>query len=746
MPGWTESGDPILADLTSAQREAVTHEEGPLLILAGAGSGKTRVITRRVAWLIRQGVKPPSILAITFTNKAAGEMRQRLEKLVSVSNLWVSTFHSLGTRLLRTYADRLGLDRHFTIYDTDDRKKLVKEAFEAAGVTQSRFSPELIGGAISRAKNQLLTPERYPAKDFFTETVARVYAVYQRRLREANAVDFDDLLLLPALALRHDAQLREELQERFRFLLIDEYQDTNGAQYELARHLSMRHRNICVVGDPDQSIYKFRGSDIRIILDFERDFPDAKVIVLEKNYRSTGNILQAADTLIAHNKQRKPKRLVTDNPQGPPVKVLVFNDGLEEADQVAARIHQAVRGQGRRFRDFAIFLRTNALSRTLESAFVKYGVPYQMVRGLAFFERKENRDILAYLRLLLNPKDDLSFLRVVNEPARGVGKTTLEHLRAYAAPRSLSLLEAAAEAAKIPAIKGKAASGLQQFVRLIQGLRELREQPPDEIVHSVIERSGYGPMLRDSGNEEDIQRYENIKELVTAATQFVREDSSRTLGDFLETVALASDVDSWDDAKDHVSVMTLHAAKGLEFPVVYILAVEQGILPHARSLEQPEDIEEERRLCFVGMTRAKEELYLCRANYREFTGQQRCAIPSEFLLEMESVVECDDFTIGSGSSATARFWRGGPEAALKAWSEAGTLPASSRRDAKGTFRVGCLVEHAEYGLGRIVEISGLGALRRMRIRFRQGEKIFAGDHVKLTLATRYADDGESLEG
>lgn len=736
-----EVGHDILADLTPAQREAVTHGEGPLLILAGAGSGKTRVITRRIAWLLHQGVRPSSILAITFTNKAAGEMRQRVEKLVPGARLWISTFHSLGTRLLRQYADRLHLHREFTIYDMDDRKKLLKDAYEFAGITHTRFSPELIGGAISRAKNQLLTPERYPANDFFSETVSRVYAVYQRRLRDAHAVDFDDLLLLPALALRQDAELREELQQRFRFLLIDEYQDTNGAQYEIARHLSLSHRNICVVGDPDQSIYKFRGSDIRIILDFERDFPDARTITLEKNYRSTGSILHAASTLIAHNKQRKPKNLITDNPQGPPVKVLVFSDGLDEADQVAARIRQAVQVKNRQYRDFAVFLRTNALSRTLESAFVKHGVPYQMVRGLSFYERKENRDILAYLRLIVNPRDDLSFLRVVNEPSRGVGKTTLEHLRNYAEPRGLSLLEAAADVAKIPAIRGKAASGLQQFVRLMNGLRELRDHPPDDIVEQVIERSGYGAMLRDSGQDEDLERYENIKELVTAAQQFARDDSSRTLSDYLETLALASDVDSWDDQKDHVSVMTMHAAKGLEFPVVYILAVEQGILPHARSLDQPDEIEEERRLCFVGMTRAKEELYLCRANYREFGGQQRCAIPSDFLLEIEGVVECEDHSSATGPMTAAQYWRGsGHPSARSGWAEAGVIPRSRGRGSQGNFYVGAIVEHEEYGHGRVVEISGLGALRRMRVRFRSGEKVFAGDNVRLSLTDAGTSD------
>lgn len=730
-----ETGHPqdLLADLTEAQREAVTHFEGPLLILAGAGSGKTRVITRRVAWLLRQGVRPSNILAITFTNKAAGEMRQRVEALVPGVKLWISTFHSLGARLLRMYADRVSLDRNFTIYDTDDRAKIIKDSFESAGVDDARFSPAQIGAAISKAKNQLILPDRYPSHDYFTETVSRIYPVYQRKLRDSNAVDFDDLLLIPALALRHDPELRAELDARFRFLLIDEYQDTNGAQYEIAKRLSMDHRNICCVGDPDQSIYRFRGSDIRIILDFERDFPDARTITLEKNYRSTRAILHAASTLIAHNQQRKKKSLVTDNPEGEPVRALIFGDGLEEADRVAARIRESVNARKRRYRDFAIFLRTNALSRTLESAFIKYGIPYQMVRGLAFYERKENRDVLAYLRLLINPKDDVSFVRIVNEPARGIGKVSLDHLKRFAEPRGLSLLEAASDISKIPAIKGKAATALRAFYQLMAGLREVLEQPPDEVVRQVIERSGYGTMLRQSSDSADQERYENVQELITAAGQFAREDSSRTIGDFLETITLASDVDGWDDQQDHVSVMTLHAAKGLEFPVVYILAMERGLLPHARSVDQPEEVEEERRLCFVGMTRAKEELYLCRANFREFQGQQKYTIPSDFLNEIDDVIETEDLSSGAGGLAAANFWRGGSSAARQSWHDTGVYPAPKPVPDERGFYVGAIVEHDEYGRGKVIELGGHGALRRMKVRFRHGEQVFAGAKVPISV-------------
>jgi DNA helicase-2/ATP-dependent DNA helicase PcrA len=734
----------LLADLTAAQREAVTHLEGPLLILAGAGSGKTRVITRRVAWLLQQGVRPYHILAITFTNKAAGEMRQRVQALVPDSRVWISTFHSVGVRLLRQYADRLGLDRNFTIYDQADRVRVVKNALEEARIDSTRFTPERIQSAISRAKNQLLGPERYAEKagDFFSMTVAQVYPLYEKRLRQANALDFDDLLYWPALALKHDPELRAELDARFRFVLIDEYQDTNQAQYALARQLSIDQPNLCVVGDPDQSIYRFRGSDIRNILDFERDFPDARVIALERNYRSTKAILHAASELIAHNRQRKPKRLVTENPQGQPVQVLTFETGLEEAEGVVRRIKEAVDQGRRRFRDCAIFLRVNALSRALEACFLQHRVPFQIVKGLAFFERKENKDILAYLRLLVNPQDSLSFERVVNEPPRGIGKVSLEHLRAYAEPRQLSLLAAAAQVQQVPAIKGKAAAGLRDFARLIDDLRPLLEQPPDEVIRQVIDRTGYRNMLKASGEVDDQERLANIEELITAARQFAEENAAATLADFLENITLASDVDAWDERQDCVSVMTLHSAKGLEFPVVYMLAVEQGILPHERSQNNPEELEEERRLAFVGMTRAKEELYLCHARLREFRGTVLYAVPSQFLDELPADgVETHDLSSGSSRRA-AEAWRAG--SARDDWYDAGLYQPKSRPKPAAApapaddFAAGTLVRHEVYGPGRVTEVSGYGAMRKIKVRFSSshGEKTFIASKAQLAIVGR----------
>jgi DNA helicase-2/ATP-dependent DNA helicase PcrA len=738
-----EADADLLDDLNPEQRDAVSHYEGPLLILAAAGSGKTRVITRRVAYLLRQGVKPYNILAITFTNKAAGEMRQRVETLVPRSRVWISTFHSLGARLLRQYSERFNLNKNFTIYDQTDRAHLVKAALDAANIDGSRFKPGRIESAISKAKNQLLTPERYAstAGDFFTLAVARVYPLYEKKLRDASAVDFDDLLLWPALALRNDVELRAELDARFRFVLIDEYQDTNLAQYEIARGLSKDYPNLCVVGDPDQSIYKWRGADIRNILDFERDFPATRVITLPRNYRSTKAIVHAAGHLIRFNKQRKPKELVTENASGTPVTTLRYESGQEEAEGLATRIRTAVEKQGRAYRDFAVFLRMNALSRALESALVKARIPYQIVKGLAFFERKENRDVLAYLRLLLNPRDDLSFVRAVGEPSRSIGKVSLEHLLAYAEPRGLSLLEATAHVESIPAIKGKAAKGFADFRRLILELSTQEDAPPDEVIRQVLDRSGYRRMLKESTDSEDQDRLANIEELITAARQFAAEDGKRTLADFLENITLASDVDGWDDRQDCVSIMTLHAAKGLEFPVVYIVALEQGILPHERSLAKEEDIEEERRLLFVGMTRAKEELYLTHARLREFRGQTLYAVPSMFFIELpEEDVEAIDIS-SSLSGRACDNWRSGGRASASAWHDTGIQTREQSTAAPGATDVdteelieGTLVQHDKYGLGQVTEVSGYGALRKVKVRFpAAGERTFMAAKAKLAI-------------
>lgn len=732
----------MLASLTDSQREAVLHTEGPLLVLAGPGSGKTRVITCRIANLIHQGVRAHQILAITFTNKAAAEMKQRVAALLPDARMWISTFHSLGVRLLRQYADRLGLDRNFTIYDQADRVRVVKAALDSATIDVTRFTPETIQGAISKAKNQLLLPPQYAAKanDYFSQVVAQVYPVYEKKMRDANAVDFDDLLLWPALALKNDEELRAELDARFRYVLVDEYQDTNKAQYEIARGLTIDYPNLCVVGDSDQSIYRWRGADLRNILDFERDFPDATVIKLEENFRSTKAILRVADSLIAHNVKRKPKTLYTAKDEGSKVGVLLFETGLEEADQVAQRMRQAVEAGGRRYRDFAILLRINALSRAIEAAFMRERIPYQLVRGVAFYERKETRDVLAYLRLLINPKDNISFLRAVNEPPRGIGKTSLEHLQKYAEPREMSLLAAAAEVDKIPAIRGKAVTGLKSFALMMSELRAFLEATPDEVMRQVLDRSGYRRLLKESAEEEDKDRLANVEELITAAHQFHAEDESRTIADYLENITLASDVDSWDEKQDCVCVMTLHAAKGLEFPVVYMMAMEQGILPHERSLMRDEELEEERRLAFVGITRAQEELYLTYARMREFRGQTLYAVPSMFLEELpQEGVESLDLSSGTAHRST-ESWRGQTTGASSGWYDTGFTKPETSRDRKGAvetdaiaYEVGVLVHHEAYGVGKITDVSGQGALRKLKIRFSSGERKFLAAKAKLAI-------------
>lgn len=735
--------DDLLADLTETQRAAVTHGEGPLLVLAGAGSGKTRVITRRVAYLLQQGVRPSSILAITFTNKAAGEMRARVEALVPGHKVIVSTFHSLGARLLRQYADRLNIDRNFTIYDVDDRNKLVKDALDALNLDSVKFTPDRLAGGISGAKNQLLTPKEYErqASDFFTQTVAKVYHGYEKRLRAANGMDFDDLLYLPAMALKLNEELRADLDARFKYVLIDEYQDTNQAQYQIARRLSLHHPNICVVGDPDQSVYKWRHADIRNILDFERDFPGATVVTLEQNFRSTRNVIAAANAVIDRNKQRKKKSLVTQNPPGEPVRVLTFDTGLDEAEQVVSRIKATVAGGKFRYRDHAIFLRINALSRSLESAFVKHGVQFQIVKGLAFFERKENKDVLAYLRVLVNPTDTVGFLRAVNEPARGIGKVSLDRLMKYAEDNEIGPLAAAGMVHKIPEIRGKAATGLRDFYRLMSDLRAKLTDPPHELIRAVLDQSGYRKMLAESNEEDDADRLANVDELVTAAKQFHDEDATRTLADFLERVALAADVDAWDEAADHVSVMTLHSAKGLEFPVVYMLAMEQGLLPHERSLQKPDDVEEERRLCFVGMTRAMKELNLCRARLREVRGQSLYAVPSMFLDELPGGVEHVDVSANRhGGREAVEEWRAKAAPAATA-AGLGTRPPpikpSIAPSTDQSYSVGQVVQHGQYGIGQIIDVSGYGSLRKVRIRFAAaGEKTFVADKVQLRVVQR----------
>jgi DNA helicase-2/ATP-dependent DNA helicase PcrA len=561
--------------------------------------------------------------------------------------------------------------------------------------------------------------------------------VYEDVLHGANALDFDDLLYWPALVLKNNEEIRAELDSRFRYVLIDEYQDTNKAQYEIARRLSVTYPNLCVVGDPNQSIYKFRGSDIRNILDFERDFAGAKVLSLNVNYRSTQSILDAASRLIANNRQRKEIDLVTDNPRGQKVADLLYETGQEEADGLARRIRKAVNEGKRTYRDFAILVRMNALTRGLETAFTQQAVPYQIVRGLAFYDRKEIRDLLAYLRLLLNPRDEVSFERAVGVPPRGIGDKTIELIRQYAYTAEETLVTACNRAEFIQGLKGKQLTAVRGFGQMMTELGEFLQATPDEVIRQTLERSGLRKMLKESGDDEDQERLANVEELISAARQMHAEQGIDRLEDFLQSITLASDQDGWDQNKDVVSIMTMHAAKGLEFPVVYLMAMEQGILPHERSLNKPDEMEEERRLAFVGMTRAREELYLSHARMREFRGQTLYAVPSSFLNEMPPhLIEQIDLSTTGKSSAIEAYRAATKAAAREAWEEVGLseVPVPSARAGDGGLRRGARVRHASYGEGEVLDLTGFGATRTVKVRFAtQGVIAFRVQQARLEI-------------
>ena len=727
----------LLSDLTTAQRTAVTHGEGPLLILAGPGSGKTRVITRRIAHLIHQGVPAESILAITFTNKASDEMRTRVHELVPDKRTWVSTFHRFCARILREYSEAVGLEKNFTIYDTSDRRAAIKVILKELQLDTTNYNPNRIEKTISRAKNDLLSCSDYrsAATDHYRLIVAQVFEHYQQKLQEANAADFDDLLLLVAQLLKQNTEIRSELDHRFEFVLVDEYQDTNLAQYQIARGLSMELPNLCATGDPDQSIYGWRGANINNILHFERDYKNTTIIRLEQNYRSTKAILRVADHLIRFNQQRKHKSLFTDNDNGAPVQLKCFQDEMSEASSIASTIASEVNQGNRAWSDYAIFYRVNALSRTLELALRKANVPYQIVSGVEFYHRREIKDLLSYLKIIHNPKDDVSFLRIVNVPPRGIGKKTLEHLTTTASEQGTTLLEASSRIQSSDCIRTRQAMALAQFAKVIN---QLHSSPPRSIaglIQQLLTDSGYRQSLRTSSDPQDEERLANLEELVTAARQYddlLAEGAS--LEGFLEETSLVSDVDNWDPHSPMVTLMTLHAAKGLEFPVVSVIALEQNILPHELSADNPSQLEEERRLLFVGMTRAQQELRLSYAQYRRYRGVTMMAIPSTFLTELPKADLDQDTCHLSTENREVKYQRSKPDSTFVPVHpqrntnrtpkfKKGRQPTTAKHPAITTadtllrgavvrqadpseFSEGMLITHPQYGLGRIVALQG----------------------------------------
>ena len=726
----------IYDTLNEPQREAVLHADGPLLILAGAGSGKTRVLTHRIAYLIEElGVNPWNILAITFTNKAAGEMRQRADDLVGFGSesIWVSTFHSMCVRILRRFIDRLGYDSRFTIYDTDDQKTLMKAVCKKVDIDTKRFKERMLLSVISSAKNEMILPEEFELNaggDFAQLKIAKVYREYEAQLKANNALDFDDLLVKTVQLLQTQPDVRENYQERFRYIMVDEYQDTNTVQFKLVSLLAGKYRNLCVVGDDDQSIYKFRGANIRNILDFEKEYPDAKVIKLEQNYRSTGNILSAANGVISNNKGRKDKTLWTANGEGEKISLRQFDTAYGEAEFIAEDIKKEVR-DGASYNDNAVLYRTNAQSRLLEEKFIAMNIPYKIVGGINFYARREIKDILAYLKTVDNGQDDLSVRRIINVPKRGIGLTTINRIQEAADARGLSFYEALLAPEMIPGV-GRSASKLDSFAALIEYFKgQAEKESLTDLLNEILDMTGYAQNLEADDEIDAESRLQNIEELLNKAAAYEEDCEDRgekaTLSGFLEEVALVADIDSLEEDQDYVVLMTLHSAKGLEFPHVYLAGMEDGLFPSYMTItgDDPEELEEERRLCYVGITRAEQKLTLTCARKRMVRGETQYNRISRFVTEIppelldtgsrkRTYFPEDDGTDGntagnslfsSGQSVSAGSSRSKSYASKKPFTALtkGKQLTAQKSDSLA-YGVGDRVRHVKFGEGTVLDI------------------------------------------
>ncbi len=687
----------VWGQLTPSQRKAVFHVEGPFLVLAGPGSGKTRVITYRIAALIDSGIQPYNICAITFTNKAADEMRQRAVALGASAGAHISTFHSLCVRILRRYADKAGINPNFSVYDESDQVRCIKQAVKDCELDTTNFPPARMLDAISTLKNKLVDADSFKSRadDFFSKTLAEIYLRYQSILNERNGLDFDDLLMKAAFLLQDCPDVCCELGERFKFLLIDEYQDTNHAQYRIAKALVSQHNNICATGDPDQSIYRWRGADIRNILAFESDWPDATVVKLEQNFRSTANILEAADNLIAFNRNRKEKKLVPTRPRDKDVVVGVCEDETEEAQAIVQQVKELANG-GASLKDIAVFYRVNAMSRVLEEAFIQNKIPYQVVRGVEFYNRKEIRDLLAYLKVLVNPNDEIALLRIINTPARGIGKTTIDRVRAYAARNNITFFEALKKSEHIDSVSKAAKAKLASFVNMLKQFKKDIAGQVAPLAERVSVESGLVDSLQAAGPKGE-GALENVNELISAAAVYDEQAEQPSLVDYLQQISLFSDADAYDAESSRVALMTLHAAKGLEFENVFIVGVEDGLLPHERSNagEDEDELEEERRLFFVGITRAKTGLYISYARYRTVRGQMLRTIPSQFLFEL-----------------------GGD---LVEQAQENRHYDDIDNISQVHFEAGQLVRHKTFGLGRVKEFIDMGENSVVVVEFDSGQ-------------------------
>jgi DNA helicase-2/ATP-dependent DNA helicase PcrA len=722
----------FLGELNPVQQEAVKTLNGPVMIIAGAGSGKTRVLTYRVAHLISCGVPPYQILALTFTNKAANEMKERIIKLVGdkASEVWMGTFHSMFARVLRKEATLLGYTRSFTIYDSDDSQRAVRRCMEKLNLSVQQIPAQAVCSRISGAKNQLVTPAEYStlARDFLDEKIGLVYAEYVALLHRSNSMDFDDLLVRPIELFKKHPEILKKYHDRFKFLLVDEFQDTNRAQYEVIKLLAEGHQNICVVGDDAQSIYAFRGADIRNILDFSKDYPKAKTFRLEQNYRSTKNILAVADTLIKFNIDQLKKDLWTENPSGDAVRLLSCIDDRDEGHQILTVIQNEIAADQRALRDFAILYRTNAQSRSLEDVLRRNGVPYVIVGGIRFYERKEIKDVLAYLRLLVNSRDDESLLRAINYPARGIGDTSVEKILEFARLKMLSLFQSCERVNEVTGIQERVRKGIEQFTAFMKKYVSLRTKMSlSELTRSMVDDLGILRTYKDEGTAESMGRWENVQELLSAITEFGDEHPDGTLEAFLEEVSLVADIDTWDETRNVVTLMTLHASKGLEFPIVFVSGVEEGLLPFYSNTIERGELEEERRLFYVGITRAKTKLFLSKTQMRYRFGESAFASGSRFLSEIGE----DKLEVVEGRRSQVSLLPGGRRGAPhrpKIVSE--RAPAREEQffadespdyenDSQESFEIkqGTAVRHEMFGKGKVIRVSGKGETAKAVVDF-----------------------------
>lgn len=726
--------DKLLNGLNPEQQKAVKTVDGPLLLMAGAGSGKTRVLTHRIAYLmVEKGVNPYNILAITFTNKAAREMRERIQKMMggAADDIWISTFHSMCVRILRRDIDRLGYNRNFTILDSTDQQSVIKSILKDKNMDPKKYDPRAILGTISSAKNELITPEEYAktAGDYFSQKVSDVYTEYQRRLRKNNALDFDDLIMTTITLFIRVPEVLEYYQRKFQYIHVDEYQDTNRAQYMLVKLLAQRFQNLCVVGDSDQSIYRWRGADITNILSFEKDYPRASVILLEQNYRSTKKILLAANMVIQNNMNRKPKNLWTENPEGNKIMYYRADSEQGEAQFVIGKIQEQLRN-GRKLSDIAILYRTNAQSRVIEESFLKSNIDYSIVGGIKFYDRKEIKDILAYLRLISNPDDDISLQRIINVPKRAIGSTSIDKIANFATMHDLSMFQAL-ETIEMIGLSPKAEKAAGEFRNLVSNYTHQQEYlSVTELVEEVLDKTGYRDMLKAEKSLESQSRLENIDEFLTVTKSFEESSEDKSLVAFLTDLALVADIDRLDDdgekKTDFVTLMTLHSAKGLEFPVVFLIGMEEGVFPHSRSLMEEDEMEEERRLAYVGITRAEEELFITNAQMRTLFGRTNMNPESRFIKEIPADLVED---------AVPKVRRPAPTSGGRPAPASGGRPAASARPSMPTrgavsrpvaaasggegidWKVGDKAQHGKWGTGTVVSVKGSGEGTELDIAF-----------------------------